>query len=450
MQRSLAVLVSLSVLGPLTPGHAFELNFDSHFASHASQPQWNSKYVMPYMAEIGTTFIRDDVDWNNIEHAAQGVYGLMSDELAFLQLAHQYGIKVVGLVQAGGGYSSPFYTNQFDVTAYANACAWLATQINADGTPLVAAIEILNEPNNGFASYYGGRPLVVDSSQWQQKYVTFANAAYAAIKAANPSMTVLTGGAQGSDLLLMLSLGLKCDGITFHPYDDGSAIPERVYEPQAVSGYESWIAKVRAAAPNIPIWETESGADYSVSEYSAALWNARRYLMTFGMGVEHTFFYELIGDGEFSGVGQSWLSFNDNSRQVSLVLPRILDQLDGLHPTTRHVTFVPTQSGFDVTDFKSYVWTVTRGRTVAAVWFGNHAPYKADVAPAPQTCTVWFTLDHPHYYNSSFVLDLITGATEPVLEPGMVNPNGLPQWSSYYGSIKNIYVSEQPRLIVVR
>jgi hypothetical protein len=48
------------------------------------------------------------------------------------------------------------------------------------------------------------------------------------------------------------------------------------------------------------------------------------------------------------------------------------------------------------------------------------------------------------------VLDLITGATEPVLEPGMVNPNGLPQWSSYYGSIKNIYVSEQPRLIVVR
>jgi hypothetical protein len=67
------------------------------------------------------------------------------------------------------------------VAAYANACAWLATQVNTDGTPLVAAIEILNEPNNGFASYYGGHPLVVDSSQWQQKYVTLANAAYAAI-----------------------------------------------------------------------------------------------------------------------------------------------------------------------------------------------------------------------------------------------------------------------------
>ena len=190
------------------------------------------------MAQIGTTFIRDDVDWNNIEHTAQGVYGLFSDELAFLQLARQYGIKVVGLVQAGGVYSSPFYTDKFDMAAYANACAWLATQVNADGTPLVAAIEILNEPNNGFASYYGGHPFVVDSSQWQQKYVSFANSAYAAIKAANPSMTVLAGGAQGSDLFLMLSLGLKCDGITFHPYDDGSAIPERVYEPQATDGYE--------------------------------------------------------------------------------------------------------------------------------------------------------------------------------------------------------------------
>ena len=318
MKKLLAVLVSLSVLGPLRPCHGFELNFDSHFALHKAQPQWNAQYVIPYMAKIGTTFIRDDVDWNNIEHTAQGVYGLSSDELAFLQLAHQYGIKVVGLVQAGGIYSSPFYTDNFDVAAYANACAWLATQVNADGTPLVAAIEILNEPNNGFASYYGGHPFVVDSSQWQQKYVTFANAAYAAIKAGNPSMAVLAGGAQGSDLLLMLSLGLKCDGLTFHPYDDGSAIPERVYEPQATSGYESWIAKVRATAPNIPLWETEKGADYSVSEYSAAVWNARRYLMTFGMGVEHTFFYEMLGDGEFSGVGQSWLSYNDNSRQVSL------------------------------------------------------------------------------------------------------------------------------------
>jgi hypothetical protein len=450
MKKLLAVLVSLSVFGPLRPCHGFELNFDSHFALHAAQPQWNAQYVIPYMAEIGTTFIRDDVDWNNIEHIAQGVYGLRSDELAFLQLAHQYGIKVVGLLQAGNGYSSPFYTDNFDVAAYANACAWLATQINADGTPLVAAIEILNEPNNGFASYHGGRPFVVDSSQWQQKYVTFANAAYAAIKAANPSMTVLAGGAQGSDLLLMLSLGLTCDGLTFHPYDDGSAIPERVYEAQVTSGYESWIAKVRAAAPNIPIWETEKGADYSVSEYSAAVWNVRRYLMTFGMGVEHTFFYEMMGDGEFSGVGQSWLSYNDNSRQVSLVLPRIVDHLNGLHSTTQNVTLASTQSGFDATDFKSCVWTVIGGRTVAAVWFGNHAPYKANVAPAPQSCTVSFALDHPHYYNGSFVLDLITGATEPVLEPGVANPNGLPNWTDYYGSIANIYVSERPLLIVVQ
>jgi hypothetical protein len=346
--------------------------------------------------------------------------------------------------------SQPFYTDKFDVAAYANACAWLATQVNTDGTPLVAAIEILNEPNNGFASYYGGHPLVVDSSQWQQKYVTLANAAYAAIKAANPSMTVLAGGAQGSDLLLMLNLGLKCDGLTFHPYDDGSAIPERVYGPQATNGYESWIAEVRAAAPNIPIWETEKGADYSVSEYSAAVCNARRYLMTFGMGVEHTFFYEMMGDGEFSGVGQSWLSYNDNSRQVSFVLPRIVDHLNGLHSTTQNVTLASTQNGFHAADFKSYVWTVIGGRTVAAVWFGNHAPYKANVAPAPQSCTVSFALDHPHYYNGSFVLHLITGATEPVLEPGVANPNGLPYWTDYYGSIANIYVSERPLLIVVQ
>jgi hypothetical protein len=172
--------------------------------------------------------------------------------------------------------------------------------------------------------------------------------------------------------------------------------------------------------------------------------------MTFGMGVEHTFFYEMIGDGEFSGVGQSWLSYNDNSRQVSLVVPRIVDYLKGLQSTTQVVTLASTQTGFDAPDFKSYIWTVTGGRTVAAVWFGNHAPYKANVAPAPQSCTVSFALDHPHYYNGSFVLDLITGATNPVLEPGVANPNGLAQWTDYYGSIANIYVSKRPLLIVVQ
>lgn len=176
MKKLLAVLVSFSVLGPLRPSHGFELNFDSHFAFHANQPEWNAQYVIPYMAKIGTTFIRDDVDWSNIEHTAQGVYGRYSDELAFLQLAHQYGIKVVGLVQAGGGYSSPFYTDEFDVAAYANACAWLATQVNTDGTPLLAAIEILNEPNNGFASYYGVEPpklrILVSSSAYKRPSCT--------------------------------------------------------------------------------------------------------------------------------------------------------------------------------------------------------------------------------------------------------------------------------------
>ncbi|HET9377572.1 MAG TPA: hypothetical protein VFO40_21550 [Chthoniobacterales bacterium] len=84
MKKLLAILLSLSVHEPSRPCYGFELNFDSQFAFHVAQPQWNAKYVIPYMAQIGTTFIRDDVDWNNIEHTAQGVYGLMSDELAFL------------------------------------------------------------------------------------------------------------------------------------------------------------------------------------------------------------------------------------------------------------------------------------------------------------------------------------------------------------------------------
>lgn len=409
-----------------------EINFDTHFDQQGGSPQWGN-FLMPYIAAQGTTYIRDNLNWVALEHNGQGVYGIWQQKLDWINAAHAQGLKIVACVDAGGGQSATYYADQFDATAYSNAVAWLAVQKDNAGNPLVDVIEILNEANNIFKSYETSKG---NGATWRDVYANLFNTTYAAVKAVNPSVPVIGIGLQGADVLYCLSKIPSIDGVVYHPYDTGSDIPETAYEPGAAGypSYSAFVADVRAAT-TAPIWETERGGDRGKSEYESAVWTARRTLIQEGLKVEHSFFYDFIDSDPM----QSALDFFDHPRQVLYVIQRLRKALAG---------FVSTGSGVSIatppTNFMSYVYSSSTAK-VAAVWIGNAAPAKSPEVGSQAPVIVSFNV------GSTFpasLMDVISGDIQPILSVGAANTGNLPQWSDNAGTLVNIPVSGQPRLVI--
>jgi hypothetical protein len=438
------LLAILSVVTGCMTAHAGDDRFG--FATHFDQG-WNPSTVMPLITPTGAAYIRDDTAWSGLEWKAQGVYQFYSSKLAWLQAAHNNGLKVVGCVQAGGPnatarYYSPsaaWYPNPYDVQGFANACAWLAVQTNTDGTPLLAAMEILNEPNNGFQSY---EVSIGRGSYWLQDLTTFTNAAYAAIKKANPGMTVIGSGVQGDWIRQLINYGITLDGIVFHPYDLGSNIPETTYEWQ-YRDYQQFITAIRSWT-KLPLWTTEQNISNG-DEFAEAVWIARRLLLAFGLKVEHNFIYDFM-DSSAQGVIYPTLK----PKLVYYVLrDRLIPSLAGLSSIGSVVTVTAHDANWDATDFKNFVFNAGGlNPVVAAVWFGNHNTTTG--RPNPSVATLSFPGTGSHTSGQTTVLDLITGSSTTVLEPGVPNPSNAPQWVSATGPIANITVSDTPILIIVQ
>jgi hypothetical protein len=435
------LLAILSVVIGCMSAHAGDDRFG--FATHFDQG-WSPSTVMPLITPTGSAWIRDDVGWSNIEHQGKGIYGLYSGAIAWLQAAHNNGLKVVGCVQAGGPnatarYYSPsasWYPNPYDVQGFANACAWLAVQTNTDGTPLLAAMEILNEPNNGFQSY---EKSIGRGSCWLQDLTTFTNAAYAAIKKANPSMTVIGAGVQGDWIHQLINMGITLDGIVSHPYDLGTNIPETTYEwqyrdfQQFVTAYRTWT--------KLPMWNTEQNISNG-DEFAEAVWIARRLLLAFGLNVEHNFIYDFM-DSSSQGV----IYPNLKPKQAYNVTNRLVPALAGLSSIGSVVTVAAYDANWDAADFKGFVFNAAGfNPTVAAVWFGNHNTTTG--RPKPSVATLSFPGTSSRTSGQTTILDLLTGTTTSVLEPGVANPNNAPQWVGT--TIANITVSDTPILIIVQ
>ena len=315
----------------------------THFSQH-----WSVAELMPMIARSGAAWIRDDLNWTDLE-PKPGVYQIPPKTRGWIQAARDLGLKI-DLILA---YGNPAYADHYDPAAYAKAAGWLAHELAHD----VQAIEILNEPNNfGFRDLYGGwwngneRNGAV--SPYLQKYVQILNSAAKEIKLSNPDMTVIGLGTPAPASFRMIALGLapQVDGLTDHPY--GGRLPELV--PYAAtpamiqrdgiatadvngtlaSQVSMFRAQARKWGASEKLWHTEWGyaivrdkpGKPGLSEETQAVYILRRLLESEAIGVEHTFIYDFKDNGESFGLVR-----NDRSPKLSyFAVQRVTGLLAGM------------------------------------------------------------------------------------------------------------------------
>ena len=302
----------------------------THFVRKRGMEHWDPETFMPMAADLGVGWIRDEVLWSQIE-PTPGNYVIPDRALEWIDLAAKYNLKVC-LTLAGGNWK---YDDAYDPEAYARAAAYLATALKGK----VEAIEVLNEPFQGYAGYYGegtreggdwyGRSTKTDEVQgWVDRYRILINQAADAIKAANPDMKVVGLGSFPAINYRQIEGGLAgtVDGITAHPYSYRT-VPELV--PYAASQrnfvrngnrnvadaegtFASFIRMLREFSAEYDgpqeIWLTEWGYSnfrlrkghrgnyWGFTEQAAAAYAQRRFMEGLGLGVEMSAIYELLDD----------------------------------------------------------------------------------------------------------------------------------------------------------
>jgi hypothetical protein len=385
------------------------------FATHFEQG-WPTSPVMQYIASTGVSYIRDDLYAGSWEPTT-GNYVLPTRDMAWLTTAKANGLKVVGILGPNWHYQ-----DNYDPVAMSNLAVWIAK------TGLVSAFEIVNEPNNAYATYEG--------SGWCSKLVTLTNTVTAAVHAVNPSIQVIGLGAQGSQIFFMLAKGTIMDGVVYHPYANGAGfIPETVYEWQYLD-YGNWV-QVLSSQTRLPKWETEWGVG-TTSTFTAthqAVFLARRLLQEAGLGVQHSFIYEFQDNGpELYGVASS----NPTTPKIGFyVVQRIISTLAGVQGGTSFVTVNSVANG-DFADVKAFAYQGSINKTVVAFWFGNHDPR---TPPPASTCQLTFTVNAP--YVQPCVMNAITGAQVP-LSSYSCSQNGNQL------SVAGLPISDQPQIVVVQ
>ena len=369
------------------------LGFSTHFDQQGSSPNWNARYLMPKIAATKAAWIRDDWNWGVCE-TSPGVYSVPSSKQAWLDAAYANGLKVVAVLN----YPPKFYSNPWSPpTKAANFCAWLAQH---EG-PKIAAIEVINEPNNTFASQVG--------AGWKQVLVTLTTAIYDAVHAASPNTQVIGYGGQGSQVLDMLAMGGKVDGVVYHPYDKGDALAESVYEPP-YHDYLTWVNKVQAAT-KLPIWETEWATDRGRSEYQSAIFDCRRLTMALWLGIKHTFVYDFCD----SDTAQSVIDYHWRPRQNYFAIDRVFSVLTpDLVADQRPVEVKSGDPAFDFHNFRGFNFgsgnATGPSKSCAVVWFGRLMPGGPAGQPHNPIRKAELTVYHPSA-DKVIATDLWSGAT---------------------------------------
>lgn len=382
------------------------------FSVHFDQNQSVSAN-MPIIAASGVQWIRDDFN-HGLTEPSFGVYNVNGMK-PFWAAAKALGLKTCAIIRSGGLQYNNVGLDAYDPTALSNYCAAMATSPNID------AFEIVNEPNN--VTQFTG-------TAGFQTLVTLTTACTAAIHSVNPATPVIGLGSQGNQILAMLALGPVMDGLVYHPYDPGDNIPEHVFEP-SFTNYLTWVAAVRAAT-SLPIWETERNLSGG-SEYVGAVWNARRIILSLGIGIEHSFIYDFQDSNS-----QGCFDLNLNPRQMYIVLQRIIKYLSPLTSNGAVQTIIPGSTDFDVADSYSYLFS-SASTTVAAVWIGN---FKATAPPKPGTATISFPVANSVTANAK-VVDVVKGIELPLTSWSFSNTGGIL-------SVFNFIVDDRPRLIIAQ
>lgn len=239
------------------------------------------------MAATGARWLRAGIDWSFVEGRARGAYDWTRTDL-IVRGARARGLSVVAVATGApdwalAGRSCP--ANSCPPTALEDYAAFVQVAVTRYMPIGVHAWELWNEPNN--APFWGPRANVA-------AYTRLLQLTYPAIKAVDPTATVITGGlAQagdtGRDLAPLTFLrgiyehGGKAsfDAVGYHPY----AFP---FPPMAALPYNAFL-QTRALHDLMAsegdgakhIWGTEAGAPTrgtdSVTEAQQAEWVTQYY-----------------------------------------------------------------------------------------------------------------------------------------------------------------------------
>jgi hypothetical protein len=278
---------------------------------------------------------RESFDWNRLE-SRKGWFEWAKFDQA-VEVARAHNVSLLGRLEYSASWASsaPGSVPAADRGLYppvSNAdFAAYATAVVHRYKDRVHVWEIWNEENS--AIFW--RPAPSASA-----YANLLKVAYAAIKAEDPSATVVMGGTAGFDRPFMDGIVAAGAWSSF----DALAIHTYVAPQPDSSMMETWLDYARAyldTKGTKPLWITEfgwstysgSGSSYvGVTEAKQADYTAQGYLMAARHGVRGVFAYELIENGNSTTSrldNYGLVELGGRQKPVYGALRRVAEALDG-------------------------------------------------------------------------------------------------------------------------
>ena len=236
------------------------------------------------ISDLQASWVRIEFRWNEAE-PSKGSYDpkVMARYDQAIATARAAGAKVLVFVNGAPRWasgSSTMMTKPLNPADYANFMRYVASRYAGQ----VSAWEVWNEENTSRFWSTGPSPA---------SYVPLLQAAYPAVKQADPSALVVFGGVSQNDYAFIegaYAAGAKgyFDVMAVHPYP-GADPPEHVWwwegriGPSAFTGFEEVRKSMLARGDDKPIWLTEFGwsttttASWGVTEAQQADYLTRAY-----------------------------------------------------------------------------------------------------------------------------------------------------------------------------
>ena len=255
-------------------------------------------------AAAGIEWLRTDIDWDYVG-GDNGNFSWWRIDNVFAS-AEAYGVQILPILAGANPWTRVAAKDDLDNwEAFVSA---FATRYQGR----ISAVEIWNEPDN---ENWGTIPAA--------EFVPIVQRAYQAIKAVDPTITVVLAGLcnNGSDYLSSLySNGVKnyCDAVAYHPYVHPHAPDEEWRTGNFLTGYtyHSYIRNINSIKSVMssngdgskPLWLTEMGwptHSSGVTEAQQATFITNAAAIAFANGVEKFFAYELKAPEQDSSDAES-------------------------------------------------------------------------------------------------------------------------------------------------
>jgi hypothetical protein len=293
---------------------------------------------LPLLADLakqaGVRWTREELVWSLIEPNQNDLRPIYDSSL---RLAAQKGFGIIGMLLTTPAWArdptcrptrEAYWCPPASAATYAKFAAWMAERYDGDGymdapgSPRIAAWELWNEPND----VGNWADIGANGDARKRRYGELMIAAYQAIKAADPTATVLIGGSYIFD---QGCAGGICDGINFlsgpngvfrqlpqarrafdvfatHPYASPTApdalnIPRIVLIEGTTRAARGWLNSAPIGRPDAQLWLTELGwcttpgncpGSLPVSEDQQANYLVRSMVLAQQNGAQHISWFQ--------------------------------------------------------------------------------------------------------------------------------------------------------------